>query len=59
MATTKIEFQVRGIDISVDYENRIIEIDEELPQDVVRVVGKYLVDEGFIVPEEDTEFYDE
>jgi hypothetical protein len=59
MATTKIEFQVRGVDVSIDYENRKIWFDDELPQEVVNVVGKYLVDEGFILPEENTEFYNE
>ena len=59
MATTKIEFQIRGVDVAIDYENRQVWFDDELPKETVRVLGRYLVDEGFINPEKNTEFHNE
>lgn len=54
-----IVMKVRGIDVSIDYQNSKVWFDDELPQEVVNVIGKYLVDEGFIEPKENTDFYEE
>tara|TARA_Y100000004_G_C8957008_1_gene431363 strand:- start:362 stop:538 length:177 start_codon:yes stop_codon:yes gene_type:complete len=54
-----IVMKVRGVDVSIDYQNSKIWFDDELPQEVVNVIGKYLVDEGFIEPKENTDFYEE
>mgnify|MGYP003115979649 FL=1 len=51
--------KVRGVDVSIDYQNSKVWFDDELPQEVVNVIGKYLVDEGFIEPKENTDFYEE
>ena len=52
-----IVMKVRGVDVSIDYQNSKVWFDDELPQEVVNVIGKYLVDEGFIEPKENTDFY--
>tara|TARA_Y100001973_G_C5138806_1_gene301817 strand:+ start:673 stop:849 length:177 start_codon:yes stop_codon:yes gene_type:complete len=54
-----IVMKVRGVDVSIDYQNSKVWFDDELPQEVVNVIGKYLVDEGFIEPKENTDFYEE
>ncbi len=54
-----IVMKVRGIDVSIDYENSKVWFDDELPQEVVNVIGKYLVDEGFIEPKKNTDFFNE
>jgi len=54
-----IAMKIRGVDVSIDYENRKIWFDDEVPQEMVNLIGKYMIDEGFINPKKDTDFFNE
>jgi len=50
---------MKGVDVSIDFEGRKVWFDDEVPEEMVKLVARYLVDEGFVEPEKNTELYDE
>jgi hypothetical protein len=54
-----VVIKIRGVDVSIDFEGRKVWFDDEVPEEMVKLVAKYLVDEGFVEPEKNTELYDE
>jgi len=54
-----VVIKIRGVDVSIDFEGRKVWFDDEVPEEMVKLVARYLVDEGFVEPEKNTELYDE